>query len=71
MKTTNLVTLSSFVSVEDLSVQEVEALIARAQYFKNGGARPHLTEPVYVTNMFFENSSRTHTSFEMAERKLG
>lgn len=71
MKTTNLVTLSSFVNVEDLNVEEVEALIARAQYFKNGGASLRLTKPVYVTNMFFENSSRTHTSFEMAERKLG
>lgn len=71
MKTTNLVTLSSFVNVEDLNVEEVEALIARAQYFKNGGASPRLTKPVYVTNMFFENSSRTRTSFEMAERKLG
>lgn len=71
MKTTNLVTLSSFVNVEDLNAEEVEALIARAQYFKNGGASPRLTKPVYVTNMFFENSSRTHTSFEMAERKLG
>lgn len=71
MKKTNLVTLSSFVNVEDLNVDEVEALIARAQYFKNGGASPRLTKPVYVTNMFFENSSRTRTSFEMAERKLG
>lgn len=71
MKNINLVTLPSFVSVENLSTEEVQALIARAQYFKNGGASPNLTSPVYVTNMFFENSSRTHTSFEMAERKLG
>ena len=71
MKNSNFVTLKSFVSVENLTVAEVGALIKRAEYFKNGGARPHLTQPVYVTNMFFENSSRTHTSFEMAERKLG
>lgn len=71
MKNSNFVTLKSFVSVEKLTVAEVGALIKRAEYFKNGGARPHLTQPVYVTNMFFENSSRTHTSFEMAERKLG
>ena len=71
MKNSNFVTLKSFVSVENLTVAEVGALIERAEYFKNGGARPHLTQPVYVTNMFFENSSRTHTSFEMAERKLG
>ena len=71
MKNSNFVTLKSFVSVENLTVAEVGALIERAEYFKKGGARPHLTQPVYVTNMFFENSSRTHTSFEMAERKLG
>lgn len=71
MKTTNLATLSSFVNVEKLSLAEVESLIARAQYFKKGGASPQLTKPVYVANLFFENSSRTHTSFEMAERKLG
>lgn len=71
MKNSNFVTLKSFVSVEKLTVAEVGALIERAEYFKKGGARPHLTHPVYVTNMFFENSSRTHTSFEMAERKLG
>ena len=71
MKNSNFVTLKSFVSVENLTVAEVGALIERAEYFKNGGARPHLTQSVYVTNMFFENSSRTHTSFEMAERKLG
>lgn len=71
MKNSNFVTLKSFVSVENLTVAEVGALIERAEYFKNGGARPYLTQPVYVTNMFFENSSRTHTSFEMAERKLG
>ncbi|WEV40899.1 aspartate carbamoyltransferase catalytic subunit [Lactobacillus sp. ESL0681] len=71
MKNKNIVALSHFVSVEDLSTAEVQTLIDRAEYFKAGGASPKLTEPVYVTNMFFENSSRTHTSFEMAETKLG
>lgn len=71
MEKLNLVSLPHFVSVENLSVEEVEALINRAEYFKNGGATPRLTHPVYISNMFFEDSSRTHTSFEMAERKLG
>ena len=71
MENLNLVSLPHFVSVENLHVDEVEALIKRAEYFKKGGATPRLTKPVYVTNMFFEDSSRTHTSFEMAERKLG
>lgn len=68
---TTPVKLTNFVSVKDLSNEEVLALIKRAQYFKNGGQPPIFKEPVYVTNMFFEDSTRTHTSFEMAERKLG
>ncbi|RMC41769.1 aspartate carbamoyltransferase catalytic subunit [Lactobacillus sp. ESL0233] len=71
MKTKNFVTLSHFVNVENLSTAEVLALIERAEYFKNGGATPKLSQPVYATNIFLENSSRTRTSFEMAERKLG
>lgn len=68
---TEFVKLPHFVSVEKLSVDQINTLITRAEYFKNGGATPQLTAPVYVTNMFFENSTRTHTSFAMAEKKLG
>ena len=66
-----LVSLPHFVSVEDLTTDQVNALIARAEEFKNGAPAPELSQPVYVTNMFFENSTRTHTSFAMAEKKLG
>ncbi|MCO6532502.1 MAG: aspartate carbamoyltransferase, partial [Lactobacillus sp.] len=38
MKNINLVTLKSFVSVENLTVEEVMALIERAEFFKKGGA---------------------------------
>lgn len=65
------VKLSHFTTVEDLTTEQVFNLIKRAEAFKNGAKPTPLTKPVYVTNMFFENSSRTHTSFEMAERKLG
>ena len=39
MENLNLVSLPHFVSVENLSVEEVEALINRAEYFKNGERR--------------------------------
>lgn len=71
MESINFVNLKHFVSVENLDKAQVTALIKRAEYFKEGGATPALNKPVYVANMFFEDSSRTHTSFEMAERKLG
>lgn len=66
-----LVRLPHLVSVAQLRTAQVTALIARAEAFKQGAPVPHLTRPVYITNMFFENSTRTHTSFAMAERKLG
>lgn len=66
-----LVKLPHFVSVEDLSADQVLSLINRAEYYQQGGATPKLSEPVYVTNAFFENSTRTHTSFEVAEKRLG
>ncbi|MFD1318600.1 aspartate carbamoyltransferase catalytic subunit [Loigolactobacillus zhaoyuanensis] len=58
------------VSMRDLDVNTVTALIHRAEEFKHG-TQLELTEPVYAANLFFENSTRTHTSFEIAERRLG
>ena len=66
-----LVKLPHFVTVEDLSSEQVLSLIHRAEFYKDGGEMPKLTKPVYVTNAFFENSTRTHTSFEVAEKRLG
>src|SRR5699024_7062565 len=66
-----LVKLPHFVTVEDLSSEHVLSLIHRAEFYKDGGETPKLTKPVYVTNAFFENSTRTHTSFEVAEKRLG
>ena len=65
-----MVSLKHFVSVENLGETEVMALLKRAQEFK-AGKQLELSQPVYAVNMFFENSTRTHTSFEMAESKLG
>lgn len=70
-KQDNLLRLPYFVSVEQLSADDVLHLLKRAQYFKNGGQVPTLSRPLFCTNMFFENSTRTHTSFEVAERRLG
>lgn len=65
-----MVSLKHFVSVENLGETEVMDLLRRAREFK-AGKQLELSQPVYAVNMFFENSTRTHTSFEMAESKLG
>lgn len=59
-----------FVSAEQVDDKSAMALINRAEDFK-AGQTVHFPEPIYAANLFFENSTRTHTSFEMAERKLG
>ena len=63
--------MQHFVTVDNLDEKQVLALIKRAQYFKQGGRPTCDLSEVYCVNMFFEDSTRTHTSFEMAERKLG
>ena len=63
--------MQHFVSVDEIDEDKVLALIKRAQYFKQGGKPEKDLSEVYCVNMFFEDSTRTHTSFEMAERKLG
>lgn len=65
------ISLNHFVSVEDLTNKEVLTLLKRASQFKKGMSFPPLKEPLYAVNLFFENSTRTHKSFEMAEKKLG
>ncbi|MCH4172508.1 MAG: aspartate carbamoyltransferase catalytic subunit [Lactobacillus sp.] len=60
----------NFVTVADLTPDDVMDIVLRSQAFKRG-AQIQLKRPVYAINLFFENSTRTHTSFEMAEEKLG
>lgn len=64
------VTLKHFVTVEELTNDTVLQLIERAIAFKNGETFCFLEEK-FVSNLFFESSTRTHRSFEMAEKRLG
>lgn len=60
----NLLTMS------DLTSQEIYQLIDRARQLKKAPA-DELAKNIYVSNLFFENSTRTKLSFEVAQRKLG
>lgn len=62
--------MHDLVSVEQLTPAAVSHYVQLAQTFKQG-AQIQLVHPAYAMNLFFENSTRTHTSFEMAERRLG
>lgn len=65
------ISLKHLLSVEALSDLEVMGLIHRGQEFKKGAKWNPEKEQYFATNLFFENSTRTHKSFEVAERKLG
>lgn len=65
------VALKHLVTMESLSNEEVMGLIKRGLAFKNGQAEVILEDQVFASNLFFENSTRTHKSFEVAEKKLG
>lgn len=62
--------MKNLLSMEHLSNEEILHILDRAAAFENGEVSS-LTENYHVANLFFEPSTRTKTSFEMAERNLG
>ena len=64
--------------IEGMPVNEIEALLARSHFFASviDGSIPDSDIPKSlagktVVNLFFENSTRTRVSFEVAAKKLG
>ncbi|MER1999014.1 MAG: aspartate carbamoyltransferase catalytic subunit [Lysinibacillus sp.] len=62
--------MKNLLSMEHLSNEEILHMLDRAAAFENGEAS-NLKKKYHVANLFFEPSTRTKTSFEMAERNLG
>ncbi len=62
--------MQNLVKMSDLSKEEVYDLIQRALELK-GGASPIQRPDLIAANLFFENSTRTKHSFEVAQMKLG
>ncbi len=62
--------MKHLLTTAELSVVEILEILADAQRFAEGMVwRPKDTK--FAANLFFEPSTRTKSSFEMAERKLG
>ena len=61
--------------IETLGAADVTAILDRAAAFEKlleeGGGVPPALHKKIVVNLFFENSTRTRTSFEIAEKRLG
>jgi aspartate carbamoyltransferase catalytic subunit len=62
--------MKHLLTTTELEVGEVLEILSEAQGFANG-MEWHPSRPMFAANLFFEPSTRTKSSFEMAERKLG
>ncbi|MBN2896694.1 MAG: aspartate carbamoyltransferase catalytic subunit [Campylobacterales bacterium] len=58
------------IRTDDLSLEEIDALFADATRYSDGRFERILQDRIIIT-LFFENSTRTRSSFEIAARRLG
>lgn len=67
--------MKNLISIRDLGLPEISALIARAGELREQCEGDHGVEPALsggcVANMFFEPSTRTRLSFDLAAQRLG
>src|SRR5258706_14938534 len=67
--------MKGLLGIEDLTQAEVQAILDRACDFQAAPGQPvrkvELLKGRMVVNLFFENSTRTRTSFELAAKRLG
>ncbi len=62
--------MKHLLTTTELSVEEINEILANAQRFQEGSNwLPN--KKIFAANLFFENSTRTKCSFEVAERRLG
>ena len=66
--------VNHLLGIKDLTVKDIELILETATSFKDILNRPIKKVPalreVTIANVFFENSTRTRLSFELAEKRL-
>lgn len=62
--------MKNLLTMTDLTKEDILNIITKAQSIKEKGIEP-FEKGKTIANLFFENSTRTKCSFEMAERRLG
>ncbi len=62
--------MQHLINTRDFSIDEVNALFKRAEEFLDEKQREILKDKMIIT-IFFENSTRTRSSFEVAAKRLG
>ncbi|MEA3370653.1 MAG: aspartate carbamoyltransferase catalytic subunit [Campylobacterota bacterium] len=62
--------MQHLIRTDDFSVEEIESILADAKAFSDGRFDRILQDKIIIT-LFFENSTRTKSSFEIAAKRLG
>lgn len=65
-----MTTTRSLLDIDDLTNEEIDALFALAREFAQRPT-PHSLDGRFCANLFFEQSTRTHVSFQCAQLRLG
>ena len=71
MRSQSLRTRRSLLDLNDLSGAELEYIFERTTAFEKKLPRRDMLSGIAVLNLFFEHSTRTITSFTLAEKRLG
>ena len=58
-------------TLKDLSLETIDEILTRAEYLQAHSLETKASESTFAVNMFFEPSTRTKLSFEVAEKRLG
>jgi aspartate carbamoyltransferase catalytic subunit len=65
-------TIKHLIGLKGMSAHEITSILDRAYFWEQYPAKvTHFLQGKFIANMFFENSTRTRFSFEMAEKRLG
>ncbi len=62
--------MKHLIRTDDLTLQEIDEILLDAKKFSDGRFEKILQDKIIIT-LFFENSTRTRSSFEIAARRLG
>ena len=66
--------VDNLIGVKNLNINDIELIFKTADNFKEVINRPIKKVPslrdITIANLFFENSTRTKLSFELAEKRL-
>lgn len=62
--------MKHLIATNDLTIKEIEEILDSAQTFSDGRFDRILENKIIIT-LFFENSTRTRSSFEIAAKRLG